>query len=284
MSGLALACHLDERNAQGDKCVRNGVVLEPRTDYQRDKTWCYWQQQPGLFDQAITHSWSSWEVRSAGRRWVSTCAQTPYVRVDSGRYYELAAAKLAQSNTLALNLNVGAQTIARLDDCFKVETTQGDLLARRVVDTRPRAIPEGTLLQHFYGWEIETERDVFDPSTVTLMDFGAGSADNIHFYYVLPFSPRSALVETTHFSKKTGSVDQYETELRHYLNIATDLLVGRSSTPNKVYCQWQNGGKSVPSAQIVTPFRWACTGVQLSRLPDIVFLTLKTKRRSWPFG
>ncbi|MEC7781050.1 MAG: lycopene cyclase family protein [Pseudomonadota bacterium] len=217
MSGLALACHLDERNAQGDKCVRNGVVLEPRTDYQRDKTWCYWQQQPGLFDQAITHSWSSWEVRSAGRRWVSTCAQTPYVRVDSGRYYELAAAKLAQSNTLALNLNVGAQTIARLDDCFKVETTQGDLLARRVVDTRPRAIPEGTLLQHFYGWEIETEKDVFDPSTVTLMDFGAGSADNIHFYYVLPFSPRSALVETTHFSKETGSIDQYETELRHYL-------------------------------------------------------------------
>ena len=106
MSGLALACHLDERNAQGDKCVRNGVVLEPRTDYQRDKTWCYWQQQPGLFDQAITHSWSSWEVRSAGRRWVSTCARTPYVRVDSGRYYELAAAKLAQSNTLALNLSL----------------------------------------------------------------------------------------------------------------------------------------------------------------------------------
>ena len=82
MSGLALACHLDERNAQGNQRIRKAVVLEPRTDYQRDKTWCYWQQLPGLFDQAITHTWSRWEVRSAGRRWVSTNAQTPYVRVD----------------------------------------------------------------------------------------------------------------------------------------------------------------------------------------------------------
>ena len=43
-------------------------------------------------------------------------------------------------------------------------------------------------------------------------------------------------------------------------------------------------GQKRASAQIVTPFRWACTGVQLSRLPDIVFLTLKTKRRRWPSG
>jgi len=77
MSGLALACHLDERNAQGDKCVRNGVVLEPRTDYQRDKTWCYWQQQPGLFDQAITHWLCCWEVRSAGRHCVSSYSERP---------------------------------------------------------------------------------------------------------------------------------------------------------------------------------------------------------------
>ncbi|MGB0997973.1 MAG: lycopene cyclase family protein [Pseudomonadales bacterium] len=217
MSGLALACHLDERNAQGNQRIRNAVVLEPRPDYQRDKTWCYWQQQPGLFDQAITHTWSRWEVRSAGRRWVSTNAQTPYVRVDSGRYYELAAAQLAQSNSVGLSLNVAAQTLARHGDCLKVETTQGDLLARRVIDTRPSAIADGTLLQHFYGWEIETDKDVFDPTTVTLMDFSSGSADDIHFFYVLPFSPRAALVESTHFSKKTCTIDQYETELSGYL-------------------------------------------------------------------
>ena len=112
MSGLALACHLDERNAQGNQRIRNAVVLEPRPDYQRDKTWCYWQQQPGLFDQAITHTWSRWEVRSAGRRWVSTNAQTPYVRVDSGRYYELAAAQLAQSNSVGLESQCGCPDVS----------------------------------------------------------------------------------------------------------------------------------------------------------------------------
>ena len=217
---------------------------------------------------------------SVGRAHVPRCRMWQ----DSGRYYELAAAKLAQSNTLALNLNVGAQTIARLDDCFKVETTQGDLLARRVVDTRPRAIPEGTLLQHFYGWEIETEKDVFDPSTVTLMDFGAGSADNIHFYYVLPFSPCSALVETTHFSKEIGSIDQYETELRHYLQHRYGLARWQIKHTEQGVLPMAKRGQQRAQRADCDALRWACTGVQLSRLPDIVFLTLKTKRQSWPSG
>ena len=121
------------------------------------------------------------------------------------------------------------QTLARHGDCLKVETTQGDLLARRVIDTRPSAIADGTLLQHFYGWEIETDKDVFDPTTVTLMDFSSGSADDIHFFYVLPFSPRAALVESTHFSKKTCTIDQYETELSGYLQQRYGLIPLASS-------------------------------------------------------
>jgi lycopene beta-cyclase len=217
MSGLALACQLDQRNAQGGQPIRNGLVLEPRETYRRDKTWCFWRQQPGLFDNAISHSWSRWEVRSAGRRWVSSCAQIPYVRVDSGRYYALAAERLARSDTVSLSLNARAEGVLRDDDGLNVRSSAGNVRAHRVVDTRPQAITQGTLLQHFYGWEVETDKDVFDPTTVTLMDFSAAVTNGVHFFYVLPFSARSALIETTHFSLDLSTQEQYEAELGHYL-------------------------------------------------------------------
>lgn len=217
MSGLALACELDQRNAQSGKAPRNCLVLEPRASYERDKTWCYWRHQPGLFDRAITHSWHRWEVRNAGRSCISSSALTPYARVDSAHYYELATANLARSNTVGLQMNVAAEAVQKSGNRVRVETTEGALLADRVIDTRPRPIPKGTLLQHFYGWEIETDKDVFDPTTVTLMDFSDGNSCGVHFYYVLPFSSRNALVETTHFSLALKSAEQYQAELDRYL-------------------------------------------------------------------
>ena len=217
MSGLALACQIDRSNSCASGRINKAVVVEPRNKYQRDKTWCYWRRGSGLFDEAISHSWSRWEIRSAGRVTTSACPETPYVRVDSGRYYEAAVARLASSNTVGLKLGVSAGRVSQDQRQLCVDTARGQVRADRVIDTRPRPIPEGTLLQHFFGWEIETDKDVFDPTTVTLMDFSASTEEDVHFFYVLPFSSRRALVETTHFSKQQLCEAQYKDELRGYL-------------------------------------------------------------------
>lgn len=217
MSGLALACQIDRSNNCASRRINKAVVIEPRDEYQRDKTWCYWQRAGGLFDEAISHSWSRWEIRSAGRVTASACPEMPYVRVDSGRYYQSAVELLGSSNTVGLKLGVSAGQVSRDQQQLCVGTDRGQVRADRVIDTRPRPIPQGTLLQHFFGWEIETDKDVFDPTTVTLMDFSVGSEEDVHFFYVLPFSPCRALVETTHFSKQQLCESQYKDELRGYL-------------------------------------------------------------------
>ena len=56
------------------------------------------------------------------------------------------------------------------------------------------------LRQHFSGWEVHTERPVFDTDVVTLMDFDTDQHDGTAFFYVLPESPHRALVEHTMFS------------------------------------------------------------------------------------
>ncbi|WP_257871210.1 lycopene cyclase family protein [Hymenobacter sp. J193] len=74
------------------------------------------------------------------------------------------------------------------------------------------------LLQHFVGWEVETAHDVFDPTTVEFMDFRGEQHQEARFMYVLPFSPRRALVEYTLFSPTPLAKEEYEEAIRRYLH------------------------------------------------------------------
>ena len=215
MTGLTLAHHIASLNAAQPANQRQTLVVEPREAYLRDKTWCYWQHTKTPFDAAITHQWSQWSVSWDDKTQVSR-ANIPYVRVDSSRFYDIARREIDASETVTLQLGEKAKSV--ISDRAKVEiTSQSNVWrANTVFDTRPAPLPKDILLQHFVGWEIETEIDIFDPTTVTLMDFVSGAKD-IHFFYVLPFSPRHALVETTHFSKAVAANEVYEQELRRYL-------------------------------------------------------------------
>ena len=84
------------------------------------------------------------------------------------------------------------------------------------MDARPPETPlTRALSQRFLGWEIHAETDCFDTDVVELMDF-RGSSDQLHFFYVLPYGPRHALVESTLLSPCSQQHD-YEAELCDYL-------------------------------------------------------------------
>ena len=57
------------------------------------------------------------------------------------------------------------------------------------------------LWEHFYGVEIETDKDFFDDEIFNLMDFACDQRNRVHFFYTLPFTKRNALVETTWISE-----------------------------------------------------------------------------------
>ena len=74
------------------------------------------------------------------------------------------------------------------------------------------------LWQHFYGIEIETNKEFFNDSTVNLMDFDCDQRNNVHFFYVLPFSKNKAMIETTWLSKEDKSLKDYESQIKNYIN------------------------------------------------------------------
>ena len=40
------------------------ILIDPRTEFPRDRTWCHWQLHETPFDHAITHRWHRWTVRT----------------------------------------------------------------------------------------------------------------------------------------------------------------------------------------------------------------------------
>jgi lycopene beta-cyclase len=225
LSGLALAAEL----AQAEFSMLRVLVLEQRKSYVRDRTWSYWKTPHSAahrFSHLERQQWSQWCVRQA----TSTHQQasptvtkggddgkvTCYCTLDGDAFYSAAQHVISQSGHVELRLGTSVRQIVG-GDTPSVETSDGEVIqAAWVFDARPpvKTIANG-LVQQFSGHEITTNSDVFDPKMVELMHFQP-STDGLHFFYVLPYSPRNALIETTWISPASFKPD-FDAELQQFI-------------------------------------------------------------------
>jgi lycopene beta-cyclase len=115
-----------------------------------------------------------------------------------------------------------------------VHTPSGIITADYIFHSQHLCPPSSpTIWQHFLGWEIQTDSDLFDPATATLMDFSdATESQEVFFHYILPYSSRHALVECTFFSKELLDQSAYESLLRRYIetNLTTSYQIVAKET------------------------------------------------------
>ena len=60
-AGLSLAYELDINNKLNNKTL---AIIEPRTEYKRDKTWSFWKVINHNFDDCVIKSWNNFSVNS----------------------------------------------------------------------------------------------------------------------------------------------------------------------------------------------------------------------------
>ena len=221
-AGLSLASRLAHQSPK----VRV-VVLEARTCYQEDRTWCGWRTEPHFFDDCVVSQWNQWRVINPTRSLTLGSASYPYQMLNSKLIYEKACNLIRGSRSV--NLMTGAMVKDVIDCERKVTVCLGDgtiLTAPWAVDTRPqqRSLQAPWLWQNFVGYvvHLEDERQGMWGSLPTLMDFQPASDSVAQFMYILPLSANSYLCEWTRFAKIPGERDLIEAELRTWLDHETN--------------------------------------------------------------
>lgn len=200
-AGLSLAARL----ASGDGDLRV-VLVDPRTEFADDRSWSFWQHDHHALREIVAHEWSGWTYADlTGRSATHRVPGMSYQYIRGVDFYRWALAEIASDASIELRLGVAAHELSSIalpdgSTGVRITTDEGALLARRVVDTRPRRTA-ALLYQCFSGVEVEHGGTLAtEPDSVGLMTRMRSGADGLGFVYVLPLSPTRALVEWTRFS------------------------------------------------------------------------------------
>ncbi len=227
-AGLSLAMRLAEL---GDKAPRT-LILEARTTYANDRTWCFWENGAGSMAftaPLVKQRWTSMRIRTGTAQVIADCARTPYALLPSLVFYDHARAVISRSRRVKLCTGTPVSDVTQLANAkWHIKAGDKQYTAKTVIDTRPGAKPErhpAMLWQSFSGAEIACETPVFDSSFADLMDFQDTDATRVMFTYVLPTSPRHALIETTVF----GADPVTQVDLKPDLERAIASRVGQAS-------------------------------------------------------
>jgi len=218
LAGLSLAVRLAAPRFAGLRVL----VVEPRTEYCRDRTWSGWALRPHPFAEAVTCRWDRWSVVSTSREAVLAAPGLRYETIQADTFYRLALNMIRAAPHIELRLGVHADA-GDGEDAATLRLPDQTVCASFAFDTRPPpGIGRHGLTQGFLGQEIRTDRPAFDPGVATLMDFrcpqpGGGPAGAAHFTYVLPSSPTQALVEDTWFSPPGFQPPDHRGALRAYM-------------------------------------------------------------------
>ena len=212
-AGLSLSMALA---TLGARCPRT-LVIESRTEYTNDRTWCYWHNPSTPAPYPVQHRWRTMRVAHAGQSVWLDCGSTPYHMLAAQDFYAAAQGSIDRQPNIELRRStsvVGEPSLS--GGSWSIRTSAGCVTARSVVDTRPPRLPcrdGATLWQSFYGQDIECSASVFDPSSIDLMNFLAPDAHHIPFVYVLPVTPTRALVEVTLFAATPFAARDLSTQL-----------------------------------------------------------------------
>ena len=207
-SGLSLAGHL-AHSGWRDRAV---LVVDDGSRALDGRAWAYWSDTDDLLDTAVCASYD--------RFWVRTTDVAHLVTLNDYRYRVVRGRDLGRTVDAALAGAPGFRRVSghvsQIRDGAREASVVVDghtVRAQWVFDSVGLTVPPGPapsaeMALAFVGRRIETDRDTFEAGAPTLMDFRTHQGRGLCFVYVLPSSPRVALVEHTQFT--AGSRDPAE--------------------------------------------------------------------------
>jgi len=213
-SNCLLILELEKKRLLDGKKI---IILEPHQKNKKDKTYCFWSTSDNVEKiiplDFIDKEWD--RVIINGK--VQSLNPLKYYHVSSLTLYEKAL-KIIKNH----NVKILKHTLEKNQSSNRIITDNIVYEPKYSFDSRPPLIKklqknQFYINQSFVGWQIQTNEEVFDPQSFTMMDFEIPQDNSTQFVYVLPFDSKHALVEVTRFGEDIMSIDEGEKLLNNYL-------------------------------------------------------------------
>jgi lycopene beta-cyclase len=232
LAGLSLALHL----ALSPLPNPSILIVDREAKDQNDRTWGFWTDRPTLFDEAVFRSWDQIQFIGENYQKVIDLRNYRYQVIRGADLYRFARQKLCACPNVEFLQGEITHIQDGADRAYL--TVDGQVVSGEwIFDSlfRPSQVKSDADQYHylkmcFKGWEIETERNAFDPRAATMLDFRTPQVHDTRFCYVLPFSESQALVEYTLFSKARLSLNEYECALKSYIENTSGIRNYRISS------------------------------------------------------
>ena len=266
-SGLMLAYRMANDSFFDNSSI---LIIDKEKKNSDDRTWCFWENGEGEWDELLHKSWDKILFESNTYKNTIPLQSYAYKMLRSGVFYD----KLWNFINTKNNIRFIEDTVVNIEgseDGAIVETLKSKYFTTKLLNsidlnkkyTLQKKYP--VLLQHFCGWFIETDKNLFDDSTATFMDFTVDQKRNTRFMYVLPISPNKALFEYTLFSKEVLTKEEYESELLKYLAIKsiteyTITEIEQGVIPMTSYKFWKQNSKNILHIGTIGGWTKASTG------------------------
>lgn len=221
-AGTSLAHYLEDFGYAGKV-----ILLDSRTKFDREQRWCSWAKMPASLEPLARKSWQNWTVGDENRSITQTSGNFLYRQIYAPQFFAHFHSRWQNSKTsIEMSLGDRVERVENARDFVRVTTNGETWQANLVFDARhqgsanlKKAAETKSVYLHqtFLGWTVEFPRAVFDDKTATLMDFRTAQNDPVNFIYVLPYSDRKALVESTSFSQNRAVWGNHRQAVTKYI-------------------------------------------------------------------
>jgi lycopene beta-cyclase len=216
-AGLSLAMHLIKSDGFRGKKI---LLVDEEAKQTNDRTWCFWESGENIFEPIVHHCWQKlWFYGEAFSKELSIAPYT-YKMIRGLDFYQYCLKEIKKHSAFEILLSPVDSVFSnkKTGIIVKGETIYADYIFNSILFKKPLLSKKQVmLLQHFKGWVIETEQRAFNPEVATLMDFRISQQHGTTFCYVLPITENKALVEYTLFTASLLERDEYDKELKHYI-------------------------------------------------------------------
>lgn len=221
-TGLAALMTVYKMVLSGNFADKSILLLDENRKKTNDRTWCFWEKEESVWNSVISKKWDL--ALFANENFKRDLALKPYQynQIRGLDFYNFVFDKLSKQSNIVFSQEK-VTDINELETHVFIGTEENRYTCNYLFNsiyTKAFALTQSkypVLQQHFVGWFVKTEAEIFNPEQATFMDFSVEQKGNTRFMYVLPISKTEALVEYTLFSENLLSKEEYEKEIQLYL-------------------------------------------------------------------